>query len=155
MGRLQDFVTDADLDGKWWWRLRRSFAIPDLASHETAFVAITEEIGQQVHGTPDYLPEVVAEASVVAFLRAGKAGDLEDIFVTNPHAAERVAPSDKAVGPASRITQSARGIGGVRGHLSGDNAILWGNVAEIIVHHFIENIRHLPYEDDAGHYFAG
>ena len=109
MGRLQDFVTDADLDGKWWWRLRRSFAIPDLASHETAFVAITEEIGQQVHGTPDYLPEVVAEASVVAFLRAGKAGDLEDIFVTNPHAAERVAPSDKAVGPASRITQSAEG----------------------------------------------
>lgn len=62
MVQLPEFVTDADLTGKWWWRLRRSFAIPDLASHETAFVAITEEIGQQVHGTPDHEPTSVAEA---------------------------------------------------------------------------------------------
>ena len=82
-------------------------------------------------------------------------GGLEDLLVTNAHAAERVAPSDKAADPASPITQSAKGIGGVRGHLNRDNAVMWADIAGFMVERFTEHLRRLPHEDDTGLYFAG
>ena len=154
MAELRGFVSEADLSGRWWRRLGRSFQVPDLAVDVTALLGIAAELGDPFVVTDSYDPTFVAEALIAAFLKDGEKGDREDILFRKDKVRERVAPSNKFKEPTSRILDTAKNLSGVRGHLEADDAAMWGGMTENLVNRFTADVERLPHEDEFGHYFT-